>query len=393
MDAAEPASNLATRSIHGGLSPEPGTGAILTPIYQSATFVQEQVGADRGYTYSRSGNPTISALERNLGAVEDGRPAIAFATGMAAETALLLGTCKSGDHVVCSNVVYGGTVRLLRQVLAPLGISSTLVDTSGQDAVANALQPNTRLVFVETPANPTLLLTDIAAVAALAHENGSLLAVDNTFLTPALQRPFELGADVVVYSTTKFIEGHNATIGGALLAKDEELDEGLRFVRNAVGSTQAPFDGWLTLRGIKTLPLRMRQHSRSALVVARFLEGHPAIASVRYPGIASFPQRGLALRQHRDHGGVIAFELKGGIEAAKLLAAGVRVCSLAESLGGVETLITHPATMTHAPISPAERRAVGITDGLVRLSVGLEDPQDICADLEIALATTRRGAA
>ena len=393
MDVEDFAGRLATRSIHGGLNPEPETGAILTPVYQTATFVQEEVGKDRGYTYSRSGNPTIAALERNLGAVEGCGPAIAFATGLAAETALLLATCRSGDHVVCSNVVYGGTVRLLRQILAPLGVSSTLVDTSDLEAVATALQPSTRLVFVETPANPTLLLTDIAAVAEQAHEHGALVAVDNTFLTPALQRPFELGADVVVYSTTKFIEGHNATIGGALLAKDDAMVEKLRFVCNAVGSTQAPWDGWLTLRGLKTLPLRMREHSRAALAVARYLESHPSVASVRYPGLASFPQRELAVRQHRDHGGIIAFELRGGIEAARLMMARVKICSLAESLGAVETLITHPATMTHAPIPPDERRAAGISDGLVRLSVGLEDTRDICADLDEALGTLKRGAA
>ncbi len=376
---------MSTRSIHGGLSPDPSTGAILTPVYQSTTFVQEAVGRDKGYTYTRSGNPTVAALERNLGSLEAALPAVAFATGMAAETALLLAMCSQGDHVVCSDVVYGGTVRLLRQVLERFGVEASFVDSSDVEAVAGAVTPRTKLILVETPANPTLKLTDIAAVAGVARDAGSLLPLGNPFLTPALQRPFELGADVVVYSTTKYIEGHNATVGGALLARDAELAEKLRFVQNAVGFAQAPWEAWLTLRGLKTLTIRMRQHSANALEVAKFLERHPKVTSVRYPGLESFPQHALAVRQQDSGGGMITFETAGGVEAGKRLMESVRVCALAESLGAVETLITHPASMTHAPIPSAEREAAGITDGLVRLSVGLEDPEDICADLDRAL--------
>jgi cystathionine beta-lyase/cystathionine gamma-synthase len=307
---------------------------------------------------------------------------------MAALSALFLATLKSGDRVVVSDVVYGGTVRLLRRVLEPLGVRATFVDTSSLDALREALREPAVLVLIETPANPTLKLTDIAAAARIAREAGALLAVDNTFLTPALQRCFELGADVVVYSTTKHIEGHNSTIGGALLTDDPELLARIRFVQNAVGFAQAPFDAWLTLRGIKTLPLRIAQHSRNALEVARFLEQHPRIRNVRYPGLPSFPQYELAQRQHAAHGGLIAFEVEGGTRAGIALMNSVELCSLAESLGAVETLITHPATMTHATIPPAERAAVGISDGLVRLSVGLEAPADIIADLEQALAKT-----
>lgn len=378
--------DLATLAIHGGLAPDPATGAILTPIYQTTTYVQDAVGVDKGFTYTRSGNPTVAALERNLGELDGALPAAAFSTGMAALSALFLSLLESGDRVVVSDVVYGGTVRLLRRVLAPLGVRVSFVDTSSIDALRAALREPTKLVLVETPANPTLKLTDIAAAASVAHESGALLAVDNTFLTPALQRCFDLGADVVVYSTTKHIEGHNATVGGALLARDAELLARFRFVQNAVGFAQAPFDAWLTLRGIKTLPLRMKQHSANALEVARFLEAHPRVHTVRYPGLESFPQFELARRQHVAHGGLIAFEVEGAARAGIALMNSVRLCALAESLGAVETLITHPASMTHATIPADERARLGISDGLVRLSVGLEAPADVIADLEQALS-------
>lgn len=382
---------LQTTAIHGGLSPDPTTGAILTPIYQSTTYVQEAVGKDKGYTYSRSGNPTVAALERNLGKVE-GCPhaAVSFSTGMAAISGLFLGLLKGGDHVVCSDVVYGGTVRLLRQVLERFGIEASFVDTSNPAAIHAALRKKTALVVIETPANPTLKLTDLAAASSAAHDAGALLAVDNTFLTPALQRPFEFGADLVVYSTTKYIEGHNSTVGGAVLAKDEALVEKLRFVQNAVGFGQSPFEAWLTLRGLKTLPLRMKQHSAHALEVAQFLEAHPKVGQVSYPGLKSFPQYELARKQQRAAGGMIAFEVKGGVEAGISLMNSVEVCSLAENLGAVETLITHPASMTHAPIPQEERERIGIGNGLVRLSVGLEDPADIIADLDRALVGGNR---
>lgn len=374
-----------TRIIHGGLAPDPGTGALLTPIFQSTTFAQEAVGKDKGFTYSRTGNPTVAALERNLGEIEGTLPAACFSTGMAAITVLFLATLKAGDHAVVSDVVYGGTVRLLRQVLADYGVRASYVDTSDLRALAAATTPETRLVLVESPANPTLKLTDLAGAAAVAHDAGALLAVDNTLL-PLLQEPFALGADVVVYSTTKYIEGHNATVGGALLTRDPQLAQKIRFLQNATGCIQAPFEAWLTLRGLKTLPLRVARHSESALAVARFLAGHPRIERVAYPFLDSFPQVELARRQQRAGGGMIAFEVQGGTEAGIRVMNSVALCSLAENLGAVETLITHPASMTHAPIPAAERQAIGITDGLVRLSVGLEDPEDLIADLERALA-------
>jgi len=375
-----------TSSVHAGVSPDPTTGALLTPIYQTTTYVQEAVGKDKGYTYTRSGNPTVAALEKKLGALEGVESAVCFSTGMAAITALFLSELCCGDHIICSDVVYGGTVRLLDQILNRFGISASYVDTSDVTAVQAAITPETRLIFVETPANPTLKLTDLAAVAEIAHRADLLFVVDNTFLTAALQRPFDFGVDVVMYSTTKYIEGNNATVGGALLARDSILLERLRFVQNAVGFSQSPFEGWLTLQGIKTLSLRLRQHSANALIVAQYLEQHPQIKFVYYPGLPSFSQYELAQRQHSDQGGMLAFELIGGIEAGIALVAAVRLCALAENLGAVETLITHPASMTHSPIPAKQRAAVGIGDGLVRLSVGLEDPQDIIRDLDQALA-------
>ncbi len=374
-----------TRIIHGGLSPDPATGALLTPIFQSTTFAQEAVGKDKGYTYSRSGNPTVAALERNLGAIEGSLPAACFATGMAAITVLFLATVKAGDHAVLSDVVYGGTVRLLRQVLADYGVRATFTDTSDLAKLAAAMTPETRLVLVESPANPTLKLTDLAGAARVAHQAGALLAVDNTLL-PLHQEPFALGADVVVYSTTKYIEGHNATVGGAVLTRDAKLAERIRFFQNATGCIQSPFEAWLTLRGLKTLPLRVARHAESALAVARFLEGHRRVTRVAYPFLDSFPQRELARRQQKTGGGMIAFEVEGGTEAGIRVMNSVALCTLAENLGAVETLITHPASMTHAPIPAAEREAIGITDGLVRLSVGLEDPEDLIEDLDRALA-------
>ena len=374
-----------TRAVHAGQGPDPGTGAILTPIFQSTTYVQQAVGVHKGHTYSRASNPTVSVLEACLGELEDAPPSVCFSTGMAAETALFLALLRSGDHVVVSEVCYGGTVRLLREVLSGFGVAASFVDTRAPEAVAAAITPRTRLVFVETPANPTLALTDIAAVAAVCRRAGVVLAVDNTFLTPVLQRPLDLGADVSVYSTTKHIEGHNSTVGGALTSRDEPLLERLRFIRKSVGSIQSPFESWLTLRGIKTLPLRLRQHSAHAQAVASWLEAHPRVTSVLYPGLPSFPQHQLALRQQREHGGILAFEIQGGLEAGTALMNAVRLCALAESLGAVETLVTHPASMTHGDVPREQRERAGVTDGLVRLSVGLEDPADVIADLAQAI--------
>jgi cystathionine beta-lyase/cystathionine gamma-synthase len=384
--SSETTHRLFTRLIHGGLSPDPTTGAILTPIYQATTYVQEAVGKDKGFTYSRTRNPTVAALERNLGELERALPASCFATGLAALTVLFLATLKGGDHAVVSDVVYGGTVRLLRQVFADLGVAASFVDPGDRAALAAAFRPETRLFLVESPANPTLKLTDFQAAAEAAHAHGALLAVDNTLL-PTVQEPLELGADVVLYSTTKYIEGHNATVGGALLTRDSGLAERFRFLQNAVGNIQAPFEAWLTLRGLKTLPLRMARHAENALTVARFLESHPRVERVAYPFLDSFPQVELARKQQANGGGMIAFEVKGGSDAGIRVMNSVRLCSLAENLGAVETLITHPASMTHAAIPPEERAAIGIGLGLVRLSVGLEDPEDLIADLEQALET------
>lgn len=381
-------SSLNTRAVRGGQRPDPATGAILTPIFQTATYVQEAVGQDKGHTYTRASNPTVSALEANLGALEDALPALCFSTGMAATHALFLTLLKQGDHVVVSDVVYGGTHRLLTHILCHLGIAASFVDTSDAAAVARAIRPSTRLIFIETPANPTLKLTDVRAIAAVAKRHSLPLVVDNTFLTPVGLLPLDLGADISLYSTTKHIEGHNATVGGALVTRDEKLRERLAFVRKTVGSIAAPFDSWLTIRGIKTLPLRLAAHSEHALHVARWLEGHPQVERVHYPGLESFPQHELAKRQHVFHGGILAFEVKGGERAGRAVMNSVELCSLAESLGSVETLITHPATMTHGCIPVDERVKSGISDGLIRLSVGLEDPRDIIADLDQALANS-----
>jgi len=375
---------ISTRSIHGTLLPDPATGAILTPIYQTTTYVQEAVGVHKGFTYSRAANPTVSALEDVLGSIE-GAPTLCFSTGMAAITTLFLSVLKQGDHAVVSDVVYGGTVRLFRQVLEGLGVCASFIDTSNVDLLAAAIEPRTKLIFIETPANPTLKLTDIAAISRVAREAGVLLAVDNTFLTAVLQPVFELGADISVLSTTKYIEGHNATVGGSLATKHQVLLERFRLLRKTIGCIQSPLESWLTLRGLKTLRMRLDRHSANATSVATWLENHPNVARVFYPGLASFPQHDLACRQHAQHGGMLSFEVSGGTPAALELMKSVKLCALAENLGAAETLITHPASMTHSDIPPATREALGIPDGLIRLSVGLEDPADIIADLEQAL--------
>ena len=382
--------NFDTLALHAGAVADPTTGALLTPIYQTTTYRQEAVGKDKGFTYSRSANPTVSALERRLAALEGADYCTCYATGLAATTVLCLALLRAGDHVVASQAVYGGTVRLFKQVLEPFGVTADFVDTADETALRAALTAKrTRLVFIETPANPTLLLTDIGLAAKIAHEAGALLVVDNTLLTPALQRPFELEADVVLHSTTKFIEGHNATIGGALITRDPELHERFAFTRNAIGAIQSPFPAWLTLQGVKTVGLRMAQHSANALRIAQFLETHPCVTKILYPGLESFPQFELARRQQTTGGALIAFEVEGGVEAGIRLMNNVQLCALAENLGSAETLITHPASMTHADVPASQRQAAGITDGLVRLSVGLEDPADIIRDLSCALAQTK----
>ena len=385
---------IETLALHAGTQPDPTTGAILTPIYQTTTYRQEAVGVDKGFTYSRAGNPTVAALERRLAALEGAEFATCFSSGLSATTALFLSLLKAGDRVVASEVCHGGTVRLLQQIFSSFGVQADFIDTSNEEAFKEALREPAKLVFIETPANPTLRLTDISLAAKLAHDADAVLIVDNTLLTPALQKPLDLGADVSLHSTTKFIDGHNATIGGALITRNKELHERFDLIRKSTGTIQAPFDAWLTLQGVKTLPLRIRQHSENALKVARFLEDHPRVTTLYYPGLESFPQHELATLQQASGGALIAFEVEGGTEAGIKLMNSVRLCSLAENLGSAETLITHPASMTHAAVPIEQREAAGITDGLVRLSVGLENPEDLIADLDQALQTASvKGAA
>ena len=371
--------------------PRTGPGRALGgSIVQSTSFTQQAVGDTPPHAYSRVSNPTVSDLEHALGALEAAPPAVCFSSGLAAETALFLTLLAPGEHAVVSSAAYGGTVRLFRAVLAKLGISATFVDATDVSLVKAAITERTRLVFVETPANPTLDLVDLSALAGLCREKGVPLAVDNTFLTAAIQRPLDLGADISVYSTTKHIEGHSAAVGGAIVSRDTDLLANLRFFRKATGGIQTPFNAYLTLRGVETLPLRARQHSRGAGMVAAWLAKEPSVALIRYPGLDSHPQRALAIRQHGGfHGGVITFELRGGLPAARDLLSRLRLVCLAEHVGGAHTILTHPATMTHADVPAAHRHAVGITDGLLRLSVGLEDPADLIADLAQALGDAR----
>jgi cystathionine beta-lyase/cystathionine gamma-synthase len=381
----EETARFSTICVHAGQEPDPATGAVVTPIYQTSTYVQEELGRHKGYEYARTQNPTRAALEGNLAAIESGRAAFAFASGMAAIAAIASGL-KSGDHVIVSDNVYGGTFRLFDKVLSRYQLSFSYVDTADLDAVDAAFTPATRMLFVETPSNPVMRLTDLRAAADLAHRRGVPLVVDNTFASPYIQRPIELGADLVTHSTTKYLNGHSDSVGGIVVAVRDEDIEWLRFVQNAAGAILGPLDSWLVLRGTKTLPLRMRQHSANGLALAEFLEGHPSVRRVFYPGLASHPQHALACRQMRGFGGMLAFDL-GSLECARRVLNGVRLMALAESLGGVETLISHPASMTHASVPPDRRAALGITDGLVRISAGIEDIQDLLADLTQALNT------
>jgi cystathionine gamma-lyase len=376
-----------TKQIHAGVSPDPVTGAILTPIYQSTTFVQESVDQylSKGYSYSRSGNPTVRALEQKLAVLENGVDCTCYSTGMAAEQVVLQATLSAGDHAIVSDVAYGGTYRICTKIYSRFGVEFSFADTANPDAVRAAIKPNTKLIFTETPANPTLKLSPIGAISKIARERGILHAVDNTFLTPYFQRPLDLGAHISVHSTTKYFDGHNATTGGAIIVDSDELDQKMRFHQNATGVIMSPFVAWLTLQGTKTLSLRIERQSANAQVIAEFLEKHPKVQQVRYPGLKSFPQHALAKEQATGFGAMLWFEVKGGVTAGKKLMDSVKLCTLAENLGSVETLITHPVTMTHAVMAPAERMRVGITDGLVRLSVGLEDVEDLVADLREAL--------
>lgn len=379
--ASRSASSICCRAGRGRADGEP----LVTPLVQSTTFCRDGVDSRPTHQYSRVSNPTVSALEEVLGELEAAPPAACFATGLSAETALLLALLRTGDHVVCGRAVYGGTTRLLQRILGPLGVTCDFVDTTAPAAVAAALNPRTRIVLVETPANPTLEVTDIAAVAGVAHAGGALLVVDNTFLTPLLQQPLDLGADVTVTSTTKFIEGHSVAPGGAVVARDEALLERVRFVRKSTGAIQTPQHAWLTLQGLRTLPLRLLAQSAAAEELAWWLAGQAAVERVHYPSLAA---PGLAAAQHLGaHGAVLSFEPVGGFDAARRVAGALRLCRLVEHVGSVETLVTHPASMTHADLTAAQREEAGVRDGLLRLSVGLEDPADIREDLAGALAT------
>ncbi len=375
---------LATDAIHAGVRPDPTTGAIMTPVYLTSTYAYEGLGKSKGYDYARTVNPTRSALEENLKVLEGGHAAYAFASGMAAINAVMA-LLKGGDHVVVSDNVYGGTYRLFSRVLEDFGLTFSYVDTSRVEAIETALRPQTRMVYVETPTNPIMILTDIAQVADLCRRRGLISVVDNTFLTPCLQRPLALGADIVVHSTTKYLNGHSDSVGGAAILARPEHAERIKFVQNSAGAILSPFDSWLVLRGIKTLPLRMRAHDENGRRVATYLEKHPKVERVLYPGLPSHPQRDLAARQAKGFGGMISFVLKHRARIPAFFDR-LRLCALAESLGGIETLICQPSTMTHASVPEAERERLGITDALVRISVGCEDVEDILADLDRALA-------
>ncbi|HEY0308657.1 MAG TPA: aminotransferase class I/II-fold pyridoxal phosphate-dependent enzyme [Acidobacteriaceae bacterium] len=374
-----------TLVIHSNRVYESQSNSILFPIHQTATYIHESVGVTKGYGYSRGANPTVNALEQAIAAVEGTTTALCFRSGMAAITTLCMGLLKAGDHVILSDVIYGGTSRLFHQVIGNFGIEYSSVDTSDLAAVEKAIKPNTRLLFVETPANPNLKLSDVKALAELAHSHENLLlAVDNTFLTPLLQNCLNLGADISMLSTTKYIDGHNATIGGSLATHNEVIIERLRLVRKTIGTIQAPFDSWLALQGIKTLPARLALHCSNAGQIAVWLENHPKVAHVYYPGLDSFPQKALAEKQQKGFGGMLAFELNASTEDTLNFINALKLATCAESLGSVETLITHPATASHCDLTPEVRAKLGIPDGLIRLSVGLEAPQDLIADFEQA---------
>src|SRR6185312_6605160 len=379
-----PDARFSTICIHAGQSPDAGTGAIITPIFQTSTYVQDELGRHKGYEYARTQNPTRSALEGNIAAIEGGKAAFAFASGMAAIDAITT-LLKSGDHVVVTDNTYGGTFRLFDKVLRKYGLEFSYVDTSQLDLVAAAFRPNTRMLFVETPTNPVLRLTDLQAIADLAHGRDIRLVVDNTFASPAVQRPLLLGADIVTHSTTKYLNGHSDSIGGIVVATRDDDIEWLQFIQNAAGAILSPFDSWLVLRGTKTLHVRMAQHNVNGQAIAEYLAGHKKVKQVIYPGLASHPQHALAKRQMRGFGGMVSFDV-GSFEAARGVCNRVKLMALAESLGGVETLISHPATMTHASVPAERRREIGLTDSLVRNSAGIEDPADLIADLEQALA-------
>jgi len=373
---------FSTDCIHAGQEPEPVTGSVTYPIFQTSTYVQPELGKNKGFEYARTKNPTRSVLEANLAALERGKHAHCFASGMSA-TDTVFRLLKSGDHVIAGENMYGGSYRLFSKVCEKFGVRFTYVDTSNAENVRAALQPETKIVFLETPTNPMMTVTDIAACAEVAHTGGALVVVDNTFCSPYLQRPIELGADLVVHSTTKFLNGHSDSVGGVVISNDDAIAEQIGFLQNAVGAILSPFDSWLVLRGVKTLAVRMRQHEENGMAMAEYISQHPKALKVYYPGLPDHPQHELAKRQMRGFGSMISFDV-GSLANAKKFLDRVRLCSLAESLGGVETLISHPETMTHASVPLDTRTRLGITPGLVRISVGIEDVEDLIADVKNA---------
>ena len=373
-----------TKVVQAGITPDPTTGAILPPLYQTATYVLEEVGKDKGFDYTRSSNPTRQVMEEILAILDGGKFGIAFASGMSAVDSCMR-LLKAGDHVICSDDVYGGVSRHFNQILVNYDLHFTYVDSSNSANIENAIQSNTKLIWIETPTNPLLKITDLEAVGNIAKKHNILFGVDSTFATPVFLRPLEFGADLVMHSTTKYLSGHNQLIGGVVITNREDLFDQLKFVQKSIGAVPGPFDCWLTILGIKTLDLRMKKHDSNAQTVAEYLEAHPKVLSVTYPGLPSHPAHETAKKQMSGFSGMISFELTGGIPAGKIVMNSVKLAKLAESLGAVETMITHPATMTHAEVPKEEREARGLTDGLVRLSVGIENPDDIIADLEQAL--------
>jgi cystathionine gamma-lyase len=378
---------FATRAVHAGQAPDPTTGAIMTPVYLTSTYVQEWPDRHKGYDYARTVHPTRSALEKNLASLESAKFGLCFSSGMAA-TSTVIEALNPGDHVLCSNDLYGGTYRVFTKVFARYGMTFSFVDATDLAAVEAAFTPKTKLVWAESPSNPLLKICDIRALAKLAHAKGAKLVIDNTFASPALQRPLALGADVVVHSTTKYLGGHSDVIGGAILTSDEALHKEYKFLQNAVGAVPGPLDCFLLLRGTKTLPLRIERHCQNAMIVAKHLLGHPEVAKVHYPGLPTHAGHEIAKGQMSGFGGMISFELKGDLERAKRMISSCKIFSLAESLGGVESLIGHPASMTHGSIPREERLKAGLVDGLIRLSVGIEDAADLTADLDSALVAS-----
>tara|TARA_B100001105_G_scaffold98672_1_gene78751 strand:- start:1535 stop:2689 length:1155 start_codon:yes stop_codon:yes gene_type:complete len=373
-----------TRVVRAEIEPDLTTGSVVPPIYQTATYVLPEVGRDKGYDYTRSANPTRQMLEQYLAAIEGGKYGVCFSSGMSAVDSCLK-LLSSGDHIICSDDVYGGVSRHFNQILTRYNLHFSYVDTTDPENVKAALKPETKMLWIESPTNPLMKVTDLEAMAEIAKENGLYYGMDSTFATPVFLRPLEFGADMVVHSTTKYLSGHNQLIGGAVITNREDIFEEMKFVQKTIGAVPSPFDCWLTMLGAKTLHLRMSRHSDNAQIVAEFLESHPKVAKVAYPGLPSHPQHEIAKRQMDGFSGMMCFELEGGISAGKLLMNSVELCALAESLGAVETMITHPASMTHADVPEEERHARGLTDGLVRLSVGIEDPEDIVDDLKMAL--------